>query len=83
MHPNLPMSGSCYVKQDLCFDNLSIYVSWLHAVSVALCRFSLGVASGDYYLVPVLGLLIVMASLAVDGAQALELAGFSSFDTWV
>ena len=44
---------------------------------------SLGVTSGDCSLVLVLRLLIVMASLAVDGAQAPELAGFSSLDTWV
>lgn len=43
-------------------------------VSPLLCASSLGVASGDYYLVPVLGFLLWWASLAVDGAQALELA---------
>ena len=54
--------------------------------ALGLCCFgglSLGVVSGDCSLVLVLRLLIVMASLAVDGAQAPELAGFSSLDPWL
>ena len=48
----------------------------LHCYTV----FSLVAASGGYYLVEVLRLLIVVTSLAVE--HALLLGGFSSCDTW-
>ena len=44
---------------------------WLHWVFIAACEFSLVAASGDYSLIAVLGLLIVVVSLVA----ALEPAG--------
>ena len=49
------------------FSNVSLFIYfWLHWVFIAVRRLSLVVASGDYSLAVVLGLLGTVASLIVE-----------------